>query len=290
MAFFINVDQLRTLVSSKWRPEFPRTGSLIHQLFANEIAFTEFEYGEKVVIPLATDGVINKTWDPNTGSKSNYATRKKIEATLNKVNDIQERIGRLESKAVGPKFIESKIIRLRQQMAEIYDKYDAEQLVAGGTAIATAKPITKNTILEEMAKMRIAVVNSENEWTSGFLLATADVVTEATYAKLVTSSPDGVLGMVNGVVGVVNGCITIEVPKSRLPENVNMIWVNTLAYATFTGIDLPMDVGMYTDEKYMGQVYIAEREFFTGKVAVAKMVHYHKSTPDKDAVQGQGGH
>ncbi|WP_342262360.1 MULTISPECIES: hypothetical protein [unclassified Spiroplasma] len=77
MAFFINVDQLRTLVSSKWRPEFPRTGSLIHQLFANEIAFTEFEYGEKVVIPLATDGVINRTWDPNTGSKSNYATRKK---------------------------------------------------------------------------------------------------------------------------------------------------------------------------------------------------------------------
>ncbi|WP_215825488.1 hypothetical protein [Spiroplasma endosymbiont of 'Nebria riversi'] len=46
-------------------------------------------------------------------------------------------------------------------------------------------------------------------------------------------------------------------PKSRLPENVNMIWVNTLAYATFTGIDLPMDVGMYTDEKYMGQVYIS---------------------------------
>ncbi|WP_342264425.1 hypothetical protein [Spiroplasma endosymbiont of Clivina fossor] len=86
--------------------------------------------------------------------------------------------------------------------------------------------------------------------------------------------------MVNGVVGVVNGCITIEVPKSRLPENVNMIWVNTLGYATFTGIDLPMDVGMYTDEKYMGQVYIAEREFFTGKVAVAKMVHYHKTTPD----------
>ncbi|WP_342263763.1 hypothetical protein [Spiroplasma endosymbiont of Clivina fossor] len=199
---------------------------------------------------------------------------------MDKVIDIQERIGRLESKAVGPKFIESKIIRLRQQMAEIYDKYDAEQLVAGGTAIATAKLITKNTILEEMAKMRIAVVNSENEWTSGFLLATADVVTEATYAKLVTASPDGVLGMVNGVVGVVNGCITIEVPKSRLPENVNMIWVNTLAYATFTGIDLPMDVGMYTDEKYMGQVYIAEREFFTGKVAVAKMVHYHKTTPD----------
>ncbi|WP_342262361.1 MULTISPECIES: hypothetical protein [unclassified Spiroplasma] len=199
---------------------------------------------------------------------------------MDKVIDIQERIGRLESKAVGPKFIESKIIRLRQQMAEIYDKYDAEQLVAGGTAIATAKPITKNTILEEMAKMRIAVVNFENEWTSGFLLATADVVTEATYAKLLTASPDGVLGMVNGVVGVVNGCITIEVPKSRLPENVNMIWVNTLGYATFTGIDLPMDVGMYTDEKYMGQVYIAEREFFTGKVAVAKMVHYHKTTPD----------
>ncbi|WP_215825489.1 hypothetical protein [Spiroplasma endosymbiont of 'Nebria riversi'] len=205
MAFFINVDQLRTLVSRKWRPEFPRTGSLIHQLFANEIAFTEFEYGEKVVIPLATYGVINITWDPNTGSKSNYATRKKIEATLDKVIDIQERIGRLENKAVGPKFIESKIIRLRQQMAEIYDKYDAEQLVAGGggTAIATAKPITKNTILEEMAKMRIAVVNSENEWTSGFLLAAADVVAKATYAKLVTTSPDGVLGMVNGVVGVV---------------------------------------------------------------------------------------
>ncbi|WP_215825956.1 hypothetical protein [Spiroplasma endosymbiont of 'Nebria riversi'] len=208
---------------------------------------------------------------------------------MDKVIDIQERIGRLENKAVGPKFIESKIIRLRQQMAEIYDKYDAEQLVAGGggTAIATAKPITKNTILEEMAKMRIAVVNSENEWTSGFLLATADVVTEATYAKLVTASPDGVLGMVNGVVGVVNGCITIEVPKSRLPENIDMIWVNTLAYATFTGIDLPMDVGMYTDEKYMGQVYIAEREFFTGKVAVAKMVHYHKSTPDPGGDQGQ---
>ncbi|WP_215826546.1 hypothetical protein [Spiroplasma endosymbiont of 'Nebria riversi'] len=206
---------------------------------------------------------------------------------MDKVIDIQERIGRLESKAVGPQFIESKIIRLRQQMAEIYDKYDAEQLVAGGTTIATAKPITKNTILEEMAKMRIAVVNSENEWTSGFLLATADVVTETTYAKSVTTSPDGVLGMVNGVVGVVNGCITIEVPKSRLPENVNMIWVNTLAYATFTGIDLPMNVGVHTDEKYMGQVYIDEREFFTGKVAVAKMVHYHKSTPDPGGDQGQ---
>ncbi|WP_342264231.1 hypothetical protein [Spiroplasma endosymbiont of Clivina fossor] len=52
-----------------------------------------------------------------------------------------------------------------------------------------------------------------------------------------------------------------------------------------------MDVGMYTNENYMGQVYIAEREFFTGKVAVAKMVHYHKSTPDPDKstpVSGSG--
>ncbi len=48
---------------------------------------------------------------------------------------------------------------------------------------------------------------------------------------------------------------------------------------------------MYTNENYMGQVYIAEREFFTGKVAVAKMVHYHKSTPDPDKstpVSGSG--
>ncbi|WDA54647.1 MAG: hypothetical protein PPFGHCPK_01103 [Spiroplasma endosymbiont of Drosophila atripex] len=272
-------NEVRELISQKWRPETPRMGSLIHQLFPNEIQFTDFEYGKDVIIPLATDGVINRTWDPQTGSKSNYAENKFVKAKLDQVIDIQERIGKYESKALTPKFLENKLNRLQLQSAEIYDKYDAANLVKDGTAVTDAQPITKANILDETTKMRIFTVNNQNEFTNGFLIATSDVVSYATQAKIMSNAPDGVLNIINGVVGVINGCYVIEVPKSRLPEDVSMIWVNPTAYATYTGIDLPFSTGIYTDEKYMGQVYLAEREFFTGKVAVPLSVIYHKATP-----------
>lgn len=276
MAMLVN--DVRELISSKWRPETPRMGSLIHQLFPNEIQFTDFEYGKDVIIPLATDGVINRTWDPQTGSKSNYAENKFVKAPLDQVIDIQERIGKYESQALTPAFLQNKMLRLQQQSAEIYDQYDATNLVKDGTAVANAAAITKDSIFDELKKMRVQVVNAQNEWTDGYLIATADVVTTLTVAKLMTGAEQAAIEMLNGVVGKQNGAYVIEVPQSRFPDGVNMIWVDINAYATFTGIDMPMTTGTYNDEKFMGQVYLAEREFFTGKVAVPLMVHYHKVT------------
>ncbi|WP_338965886.1 hypothetical protein [Spiroplasma endosymbiont of Sarcophaga carnaria] len=245
-------------------------------LFPNELQQDGGGWKAEVYLPIINESITQKDWDPNLGFTETYVTEDFKKVQLDQNFTVYNRIANQDKLASN--WPANKLTITDSQKAKILDKYIIKVLCTNvANKITSPIKITKDNFVTELKRLQAFVLENDIHLEDCIIFIDPEVVSAMINAKIQYSKAtiEGTLATITSALGF----NFVEAPIKQYGHL--MVPIAPQAMAWVLAIDVPLQAGQYTQGRYLGQLFIANNEFYYGEVVQNK---FWFSYPDPDYV------